>query len=504
MKYGVHWFRRDLRVAGNPGLSALYKKYDKKILGLFCFDKKFLARKDFSVNRFQFFLSTLIELKKELQALGSDLLVLDTGPLEAFEMLFKDLKKNDLPLPETISWCRDYEPFALKRDRKMKIFLEKKEIQQLDFRDHLIIEPHELLKSAPKKKGGEKSHDYDLASSDLAYQVFTPFSKKWRQLFQGKEFFERVDSQSKGLAYLKKVKKGESSKIFSLTWNKLFKKKLNYPNYLDIYFRKNQKKVTIKIPQAGSQAGLDELVKFKKKMTKYKTMRDFPSINATSGLSIYFKNGGLTTGQAIKFLSLKGNEKEGLSEHAFLNELIWREFYYHILAHFPSVENESFQKKFKKIKWENNKKFFKAWCEGVTGYPIVDAGMRQLKKTGWMHNRVRMIVASFLTKDLLIDWRWGENYFMKTLLDGDLAPNNGGWQWAASTGHDACPYFRIFNPWLQGKKFDRDGKYILEYLPELREGNVQNLHAPILDHKSYPAPIVDHAVQRKKALKLYS
>jgi deoxyribodipyrimidine photo-lyase len=174
------------------------------------------------------------------------------------------------------------------------------------------------------------------------------------------------------------------------------------------------------------------------------------------------------------------------------------------LWHFPQVETKAFLEKFRNLKWENNESYFKAWKQGLTGYPFVDAGMRQLAKTGWMHNRVRMVVASFLTKDLLIDWKWGEKYFMETLLDGDLAPNNGGWQWAASTGCDPQPYFRIFNPYLQSKKFDPDGSYIREFVPELKGLSAKDIHEPRLNRPTnYPAPIVDHSVQREKALKMY-
>lgn len=197
--------------------------------------------------------------------------------------------------------------------------------------------------------------------------------------------------------------------------------------------------------------------------------------------------------------------KPASSAEKFLKEIAWREFYYSILYHFPRVETETFIEKFNDIPWENNEVFFKKWCEGQTGFPIIDAGMRELNTTGWMHNRVRMIVASFLTKDLLIDWKWGEKYFMEKLLDGDLAPNNGGWQWAASTGCDPQPYFRIFNPWLQSERFDPDGSYIRKFVPELKLIATKALHDPTA-HRSqfgYPSPVVIHAEQKDKALSLY-
>lgn len=185
----------------------------------------------------------------------------------------------------------------------------------------------------------------------------------------------------------------------------------------------------------------------------------------------------------------------------FFSELIWREFYYHILYYRPDVEFQSFLSKYRNLDWENNEKYFEAWKEGRTGFPIVDGGMRQLNRTGWMHNRMRMIVASFLTKDLLIDWRWGK-YFMENLLDGDMAANNGGWQWAASTGCDPQPYFRVFNPWLQSQRFDPKGFYIKNHVEELKKADPKDIHKPV-KHIGYPKPIVDHKVQREKVLSLY-
>ena len=211
----------------------------------------------------------------------------------------------------------------------------------------------------------------------------------------------------------------------------------------------------------------------------------------------------MTTGQILTYLKLEPYTKKTTGRDVYFSELIWREFYYHVLYRHPRVESESFNLKYKELTWENNKDYFQAWKNGKTGFPIVDAGMRELKETGWMHNRVRMIVASFLTKDLLVDWRWGENYFMETLLDGDLAPNNGGWQWAASTGCDPQPYFRIFNPWSQSKKFDPDGIYIKKHIPELKDVPSRNLHEPGIKVANYPQPIVEHKVQRELALAMY-
>lgn len=486
--YGIHWFRRDLRVAGNSALQRNWRINKGYTLGIFCFDKKFLARSDFSINRFQFFIETLLELKKELRLIGSDLLVLDIGPLEAFSFLFEKLKKNNLSLPNTITWNRDYEPFAIKRDSTMESFFKKQNIVIHTERDHLIIEPNELFKD----------------SDHLGYSVYTPFARKWLKLFKTDEVQERISTQKSGLTYLKNYKKGNLKKMFKLTWEKLCQKKIIFPDTLKNYRSQNIKSVTINIPTAGSLAAFDKLQNFKAILKEYSFKRDFPFEEGTSGFSIFLKNGSLTNAQIISFLDLKPYEKRSSSGQAvFFSELIWREFYYHVIYRNPLVEKQAFNKKYLNLKWRNNKKWFQAWKEGKTGFPIVDAGMRQLIATGVMHNRLRMIVASFLIKDLLIDWRWGEKYFMEQLLDGDLAPNNGGWQWAASTGCDAQPYFRIFNPWTQGKKFDLKGQYIKKYIPELKDLDSKSLHQPILNHKEYPAPIVDHSIQREKTLNFY-
>ncbi len=482
--YGIHWFRRDLRIAGNNGLLRNLKENDGRVVGVFCFDKKFLSRNDFSHNRFQFFIETLFELQKELRRKGSDLLFMDVGPEEAFPDLLKKLNKQYGALPSLMTWGQDYEPFSRERDKKMKKLFEGEGIEVQIQRDHLLIEPHELSKK----------------TGDGPYQVFTPFSRRWLEIFKTKDVQERVSRQESALKYLKKVNRDE--KLFRLTWNQLFDDKKDYQDILKSYKDENKKKVDIDIPKAGTEAAYEALKEFKKKIDEYGDKRDIPSVKATSRFSMFLKNGSLTVPIIIKYFDLKPFGKKKNNRDAFFNELIWREFYYHILYHFPRVEKEAFLEDFKKVKWINNKNHFKAWKEGKTGYPIVDAGMRELNTTGWMHNRVRMIVASFLTKDLLIDWRWGEQYFMEKLLDGDLAANNGGWQWAASTGCDPQPYFRIFNPWTQGKKFDEDAEYMKTYLPELKDLEASDFHKPI-DHPDYPKPIVDHKERREMALDRY-
>jgi deoxyribodipyrimidine photo-lyase len=478
--YGIHWFRRDLRIAGNPALLWSWKQHEGRVLGIFSFDKKFLSREDFSHNRFAFFLESLKDLKSQLRKSGGDLLFLDEGPSEAFPALFEKLKAN---LPATISYNRDYEPFAIQRDAQMEKLFTKYGIRVQSERDHLLIEPSELSKGITP--GGEPSF----------YQVYTPFARTWLKQFQTEPIQKRIENQKQGLKFLKSVEKDEvDPKLFNLTWEKLI---ANTNDILDHYLKKCRANVNIEIPKAGSLQALQTILQFKKKLNNYPTDRDIPSVPGTSHASIFLKNGSITTAQIIAAL--------GLDCGKYLNELIWREFYYHILAHRPDVETQSFQAKYENLKWENKKNYFDAWKEGMTGYPIVDAGMRQLKQTGWMHNRVRMIVASFLTKDLLVDYRWGERHFMHLLLDGDLAPNNGGWQWAASTGCDPQPYFRIFNPLLQSQRFDPEGKYIRQYVPELASLDNKEIHEPWNSSKktTYPKRIVDHATQKEKALALF-
>jgi deoxyribodipyrimidine photo-lyase len=493
--YGIHWFRRDLRVHGNAALQWNWKKHEGRVLGVFCFDSKFLGRADFSANRFGFFIQTMKALRDELRASGGDLLVLDEGYQQGFELLMQTLKSKGLPLPGAVSWNRDYEPYARKRDGFMSEWLPRNwGVAVHTERDHLVIEPWELLRDG--KEAG---------TPGAFYQVYSPFAKKWFELFHSEEVQSRIKEQKKALA---QIKKEPVKDIFQLTWSDLFSGKNPLKDHLEHFEKENAKQVTIPLPEAvGTRAALEEVIAFRSKIDEYGEKRDFPFIRATSRLSMYFKNGSLTPGLVIAALDLHDTQlsRKESGRTKWLKEVVWREFYYSILWNCPRAETEAFLEHYKELAWENDKKLFQAWVDGETGYPIVDAGMRELKATGFMHNRVRMIVASFLTKDLLIDWRWGEKYFMEQLLDGDLAPNNGGWQWAASTGCDPQPYFRIFNPRLQGEKFDPEGEYVCRWIPELKKVPTKYIHAPQDSGMSlrYPKPIVNHAEQKEKALALY-
>lgn len=484
--YGIHWFRRDLRVAGNPALKHNWKLNKGRVVGVFCFDKVFLSRPDFSFNRFQFFIETLIELRKELRNIGSDLLVLDEGPVLGFQRLFEILRTNKKKQPHLVTWNRDYEPFARARDEKMEDFFRGHSIEFKTFRDHLLIEPEELTKA-----------------DGHGYQIYTPFAKRWMELIEKPDFFNRYENKKMGFEYLERAIKGDTEKLFNLTWREVLNGKFVFQDTLEVYRKNNTKFVNIKIPPAGSLEAYKSLKGYAESLEDYGANRDFPAHSATSRFSIYLKNGSLTSAQILAFYQLRPYKKKLSSRDIFLSELVWREFYYHILYRHPYVEKGCFIKKYDNLNWQNNTDFFEKWKRGETGFPIVDAGMRELMQTGWMHNRVRMIVASFLTKSLLIDWRWGEKYFMEKLLDGDLASNNGGWQWAASTGCDSQPYFRVFNPWLQSQKFDSEGEYIFKFLPELK-GRVQakDLHQPCV--QGYFTPIVNHKGQKTKAIKMYT
>jgi deoxyribodipyrimidine photo-lyase len=489
--WGLHWFRRDLRVCGNQALRKNWKDSEGKTLGIFCFDSSFLGRPDFSHNRFAFFMQTLKQVKSELQLQGSDLLVVDARPQVAFPKIIAALKQKGHALPSRITWNRDYEPFARARDHEVQEVLKGLGLHCEDFRDHLVLEPWEISKSEPGS----------------FYQVYSPFAKQWFKILATEPLQERVNQQKSISPYLEKLKKGGLEKIFSKTW-KLYLEGTDFPyaDALEDFINRNNKSVTISIPEAGLEAGYKKLQLFKNQIDSYQEHRDFPSQTGTSQISMFLKNGSLVPTQVLFALNLQQQgflPPSGKTQYA--KELAWREFYYHILYHKPTVEQEAFLPQYKNMPWENKESFFQAWCAGQTGFPIVDAGMRQLLTTGWMHNRVRMIVASFLTKDLLVDWRWGENHFMKLLLDGDLACNNGGWQWAASTGCDPQPYFRIFNPWLQSAKFDPEAKYIKTFVPELVGAKADEIHSPDSDLRrfGYVKRIVDHAKQKEKALALF-
>jgi len=310
--------------------------------------------------------------------------------------------------PTAVYTNRDYEPYAKERDTAIEQLLESQNIGFHTFKDHVIFEMDEILKD-----------------DGAPYVIYTPYSRKWKQKLSS--YYLKPYPNS---AYFQNFEKIDPSPIISLE---------------EMGFEKN----SVPFPKKSTTLGI---------IKNYEDQRNFPAIEGTSRLSVHFRFGTIS----IRDKASKGNK----SSEKWLNELIWRDFYIQILHHFPHVVEGSFRPKYDAIKWSNNEKHFKAWCKGKTGYGMVDAGMRELNTTGFMHNRVRMVVSSFLTKHLLLDWRWGEAYFALKLLDFDLASNNGGWQWAAGSGVDAAPYFRIFKPYTQIEKFDKKHEYIKKWIPE--------------------------------------
>lgn len=434
-KLTIFWFRRDLRLNDNAGLYKALKLH-QNVLPIFIFDRNILDKLEHKEDaRVDFIHQQIHELSNQLKALGSTIEVYYGKPLSIW---IKLLSQYEI---KSVVTNRDYESYAIKRDQEVQALLEKKSIAFKTYKDHVIFEKEEITKD-----------------DGLPYTVFTPYKRKWMKA-------------------LNKLKEGPIQKSYffkSYPCKKYYgnfhqTKQVDIPSLSEMGFKKS----SILIPPTTVKRGL---------IKKYTEQRNFPAIDGTSRLGIHFRFGTISIRE-------KARAAVSLNE-TYLSELVWRDFYSQILSNFPRVEKRAFREKYEAIEWENNEAHFEKWCQGMTGYPMVDAGMRELNATGHMHNRVRMVVASFLTKHLLIDWRWGEAYFAKKLLDFDLASNNGGWQWASGSGTDAAPYFRIFNPTSQMDKFDKQRVYIKKWVPEY--GTDQ-----------YPEPIVDHKMARQRCLDRY-
>jgi len=425
MHVNIFWFRRDLRLFDNHGLYRALKS-GKPVVPVFIFDKDILnALSDKNDRRVSFIYDSLLKLQAEIKKYNSSLYILQDTPLNAFKHLAEEYKISE------VFTNHDYEPYAIKRDDEIAGFLNKNGITFSTFKDQVIFEKNEVLKSDGKP-----------------YTVFTPYSRIWKQKLS-EEKLPAYPSEKNLNAFLKS-------------------RPVPFPSLKEVGFDRTE----MVIPDIT----IDPYV-----IQNYDNTRNIPGINGTSRLSVHLRFGTVSIRQLVK-AATELNEQ-------WLNELIWREFFMMILFHFPRVVTDSFKTKYDNIKWRNHEKEFVLWCKGETGYPIVDAGMRELNETGFMHNRVRMIVASFLTKHLLIDWRWGEAYFAEKLLDYELSSNNGNWQWAAGCGCDAAPYFRIFNPSEQTKRFDPDFIYIKQWIKNFKPG--------------YLPPVVVHEVARKRALEVY-
>ncbi len=423
----LFWFRRDFRLQDNAGLYHALKT-GENIQPIFIFDQNILSKlEDKDDRRVTFIYRQIERIKKELNQLGSDLWVFYGTPVEIHKKLLSDHNISGLYAN------RDYEPYARDRDKAVFELYLSKDIRFRAFKDHVIFEKDEVLKN-----------------DDTPYTVYSPYARKWREKandyycksYPTEEFFNHFAS---------------SENQFLLTLESMG-------------FEPHE--------EDWSNSEIDENT-----LKEYANRRDIPSTRGTTRISVHLRFGTVSI-RALARMGEKHSKK-------WLNELIWRDFYQMILWHFPHVVERSFRSKYDQIPWRNNEKEFQAWCEGKTGYPIVDAGMRELNETGFMHNRVRMIVASFLTKHLLVDWRWGEAYFARKLIDFELASNNGGWQWASGSGVDAAPYFRVFNPYLQTDKFDPGKHYIRKWVPEFEK------------EYSILEPIVDHKKARERAINTY-
>jgi deoxyribodipyrimidine photo-lyase len=422
----IFWFRRDLRLEDNCGLFNALSS-DKKVLPIFIFDEDILNNLPKNDSRVSFLHQELENIQQQLLKINSNISIFHGKPLN----IFKDLSEKYTI--DTVFTNRDYEPYALQRDLEISLFLESKSSNFKTFKDQVIFERDEIV-----KKDG------------TPYKVYTPYSKKWLEAFELQEI-------------------------------KFFPSEEKLENFI-----KDETIQSLSLEEIGFTASSIKVASYKVDATlidTYEETRNFPAKNSTSRLGTHLRFGTVSVRKMVN----KGSKS---NNNTFLKELIWREFFMQILWHFPHTIKDSFKPQYDRILWRNNEQEFAAWCQGKTGYPLVDAGMRELNQTGFMHNRVRMLVGSFLCKHLLIDWRWGEAYFAEKLHDYEQSSNIGNWQWVAGTGVDASPYFRIFNPTTQILKFDKKLEYIKKWVPDFQEF-------------SYSKEIVDHKIARERCLKSY-
>ncbi|SFM91104.1 cryptochrome/photolyase family protein [Methanolobus profundi] len=450
-KRSLFIFRRDLRVEDNTALNLAINSSDE-VVPCFIFDPRLAdeKREHFNYNAFQFLLECLDDLKEQLQSKGGSLFLFSGLP----EDVILDLK-NELDI-DSVFFNRDYTPFSRKRDDGIERTCSAANIELITCHDALLHEPGTVLTNEGKP-----------------YKVFSQFFKKASQreitlpvMLEGGSFYSgKVDVEQSVLSNISML-------------------------------------VNVSIFTKGGRSHALSILQNIGNFKNYDDERNYPSINGTTGLSAHNKLGTISIREFYHYV-----RDELGSGHTLINELHWRDFFTHIAVAFPYVFTNAFKGKFDDLSWSDDKELFDKWCSGQTGFPIIDAGMRELNTTGYMHNRVRMIVASFLVKDLHIDWKWGERYFASKLVDYDPCVNNGNWQWAASTGADSQPYFRIFNPWTQQKRFDHDCSYIKEWIPELRDIDQKTIHSlekgnqvPGID---YPQPVVEHSQERNAALSMF-
>lgn len=416
------WFRRDLRLEDNLGLfQALQSKFPT--IPLFIFDDSILDSLPKNDARVGFIHESLSKINDKLQKIGSSLLVKKGQTIDVWKSLIQEYDVKE------VFFNKDYEPYAIKRDKAICELFEANNIVSYSFKDQVIFEELEITKT-----------------DGLPYTIYTPYKNKWLEKYKS----------------MAPVEEFEATALFS----NFHKSDIVFPTLEQIGFEES----SIKVKPHNLKFVVD-----------YQDIRDYPAMDKTSYLSPHLRFGTVSTRKLVNWAFHKND--------VFLSELIWREFFMQILFNFPKVVTHNFKSAYDGIQWRNNEDDFKRWCTGTTGYPMVDAGMRQLNETGYMHNRVRMVVASFLCKHLLIQWQWGEAYFAEKLLDYDLSANVGNWQWAAGTGCDSAPYFRVFNPEIQQKKFDKDGIYVRKWIKEFELG--------------YGEPMVEHAMARDIAIATY-
>ncbi len=477
---GLFWFRRDLRLHDN---AALYKalKSAKSLDYVFVFDPNILNKlQDKDDRRVTYIWRSVEELRKLLQNKGAHLFVLYGDPVELLPKLAARLGAN------CVFANRDYESYALKRDDLVQAKLNQEQVHFSTCKDQIIFEATEVTKSDGKP-----------------YTVFTPYKKAWwKKLETDLPFF---------LGSYPSLKYLESSQTSSFEELLKLKPFLENDGLLEVNSLEQMGFIEAKdliVPSgvSGAQKQLNDFLQ--NGLLKYKVQRDFLKPQLTSNLSVHLRFGTVSIRECFSqaYALLLANPADAQIKDnvdGWLSELIWREFYSMILQAFPIVEQAAFKPEYRNLLWRVDEKLLKAWQDGMTGYPIVDAAMRQLKQTGQMYNRARMITASFLVKDLLLDWKRGEEHFARYLLDFDLASNNGGWQWASSTGTDAAPYFRVFNPSIQSEKFDPEAEYIKHYVPELKSVPAGKIHKLQFEVKNYPKPIVRHEEAKEAVLSLF-
>ncbi|MEZ4279770.1 MAG: deoxyribodipyrimidine photo-lyase [Myxococcota bacterium] len=472
---GLHWFRNDLRLDDNRSLSALAERVEAW-LPVFVFDPVLLERSPADRPRTRFLLDCLESLRSDLEARGVPLQIRAGRPEIVLPQLAREAKAS------LVSWNAAPTPLGERRDARVEAALRRVGAESLALRDHTVFGPDEIR----TRTGGR-------------YVVYTPYRNAWW------EAWERGPRGASGRSRLPAQVIPGFEPAPSLAEPGAAERAMKGSGAQAPEARSAPGNAA-SLPHGGEKAARRRLSSFlSEAVADYAELRDRPDRDGTSRLSPHLRFGTISVrrcfSEALSAAKAEPRAKAGIRK--WLDELVWREFYHAVLAHSPHVLTRSFRPEYDGLAWRDDAEGFEAWKEGRTGYPFVDAGMRQLRATGWMHNRARMVVASFLTKDLLIDWRRGERYFFDALVDGDPASNNGGWQWSASTGTDAQPYFRIFNPVSQGERFDPEGSYVRRWVPELRDLPAKQIHSPWLagePPRGYPLPIVDHGFARKRAL----